>query len=243
MRTAILLGRSCLRQSAHRIRLAVPRGHRWYHHRHDRHGADVITRVRSARPPPGAILLAALSPAAFVRLSEEEPTDGETSEERMLEASRAEMAKVLPDDLHGFTRFRRAVYLVLDRFVVEPLATGLRFLHLAFIFVPVIVSIPVIWLGGRVKDRDDEREGTLWWYGFLVSSMERAGPAFIKVSLPSASCCHADPATAGPVGRLAHGYLPHRDVLDHVGAPLQRAGALVGHDEADDRQSLRWTAV
>jgi len=49
------------------------------------------------------------------------------------------------------------------------------------IFVPVIVAIPAIWIGDRVKDRDNERKGTLWWYGFLVSSMERAGAAFIKV--------------------------------------------------------------
>jgi aarF domain-containing kinase len=45
----------------------------------------------------------------------------------------------------------------------------------------VIVTIPVIWLGQRQADKDDERSGTLWWYGFLVSSMERAGAAFIKV--------------------------------------------------------------
>jgi aarF domain-containing kinase len=54
-------------------------------------------------------------------------------------------------------------------------------LHLVIIFVPVIVTIPVIWIGSRNPNKDDERSGTLWWYGFLVSSMERAGAAFIKV--------------------------------------------------------------
>ena len=57
----------------------------------------------------------------------------------------------------------------------------MRFLPLVIIFVPVIVTIPAIWIGARRVDRDNERSGTLWWYGFLVSSMEKAGAAFIKV--------------------------------------------------------------
>lgn len=65
--------------------------------------------------------------------------------------------------------------------LVEPIATCLRFVHLTIIFVPVLLTIPMIWLGSRRKDRNGERVGTLWWYGFLVRSMERAGPAFIKV--------------------------------------------------------------
>jgi aarF domain-containing kinase len=52
---------------------------------------------------------------------------------------------------------------------------------LIFIFVPVIVTVPVIWFGQRQPERDNERSGTLWWYAFLVNGMERAGAAFIKV--------------------------------------------------------------
>ena len=102
----------------------------------------------------------------------------------MLEASREELLeqKRLSDNIHGLRRAWRALYLFIDRWVYEPLATGFRFLHLVIIFVPVIVTIPAIWIGRRQKKRDDERSGTLWWYGFLVHSMERAGPAFIKVS-------------------------------------------------------------
>ena len=99
----------------------------------------------------------------------------------MLAVSRAEIEKVVPSSLHGFARARRKVWLFLDNYVVEPIATGLRFLHLAFIFLPVIFTIPVIWVGPRVKERDGERTGTLWWYGFLIGSLERGGPAFIKV--------------------------------------------------------------
>ncbi|PSK42259.1 ABC1 family protein, mitochondrial [Elsinoe australis] len=55
------------------------------------------------------------------------------------------------------------------------------------IFVPVIITVPAIWIGSRQKDKDDERSGTIWWYGFLVSSMERAGAAFIKLGQWAAS--------------------------------------------------------
>lgn len=122
-----------------------------------------------------------LSPAAFVALSEEDTGDGKTPEEHMLEASRAEIAKEIPEEFHGFRRIWRGFYLFVDTLVVEPVATTLRFLHLVIIFVPVIATIPIVWLGRRNKDRDGERSGTLWWYAFLVHSMERAGPAFIKV--------------------------------------------------------------
>lgn len=122
-----------------------------------------------------------LSPAAFVALSEEDTGDGKTPEEHMLEASRAEIAKEIPEDVHGPRRLWKAIYLYVDTFVVEPIATTFRFLHLVIIFVPVIGTMPLIWLGRRQKNRDNERSGTLWWYSFLVRSMERAGPAFIKV--------------------------------------------------------------
>lgn len=102
----------------------------------------------------------------------------------MLEASRAEIQKRVPDDHHGLKRAIGCIYLFVDIYIYEPIATGLRFLHLVLIFVPVIATAPVIWFGRRIKDRDDERTGTLWWYQFLVHSMERAGPAFIKVPTP-----------------------------------------------------------
>lgn len=99
----------------------------------------------------------------------------------MLEASRAEIEKRVPENIHGLKRAWQGLFIFVDTWVYEPIATGFRFLHLLFIFVPVIVTVPSIWLGRRIKNRDNERAGTLWWYGFLVHSMERAGPAFIKV--------------------------------------------------------------
>lgn len=128
-----------------------------------------------------------LSPAAFVALSEEDTGDGKTPEEHMLEASRAEIAKEIPEDVHGLRRVWKAIYLFVDTLIVEPIATTFRFLHLVIIFVPVIGTMPLIWLGRRQKNRDSERSGTLWWYSFLVRSMERAGPAFIKLGQWAAS--------------------------------------------------------
>lgn len=135
---------------------------------------------------PALWAVSALTPAVFIQLSEEDDGDGKTPEQHMLEASRAEIQKRVPEDHHGLRRAWTGFCLFLDWFIYEPIATGFRFLHLVIIFVPVIVTTPAVWFGRRLKDRDNERSGTLWWYGFLVRSMERAGPAFIKVPQ---SCC------------------------------------------------------
>lgn len=139
-----------------------------------------------ARPPPPpygrTLLVSSLSPAAFVLLGEADNDDGKTHEEHMLEVSRAEIDELVPEFLEGPNKaILRSVWFFVDNWIVEPIFTGFRFLHLVVIFVPVILAIPVIWLGSRNPRRDNERSGTLWWYGFLVGSMERAGAAFIKV--------------------------------------------------------------
>jgi aarF domain-containing kinase len=79
----------------------------------------------------------------------------------------------------------RSIQLLFLSYIYEPIATGIRFLQLIAIFAPVCVTIPAIFLGPRDPEADNERKGKLWWYGFLVKQMERAGPTFIKVSLTS----------------------------------------------------------
>ncbi|KUJ20487.1 ubiquinone biosynthesis protein-like protein [Mollisia scopiformis] len=131
-----------------------------------------------------------LSPVVFIQLSEEDNTGtNETAEGRMLAASRSELkdSKTVSADTRGFARFKDTVVLFLDRYLWEPVCTGLRFLHLVVIFVPVMVSVPVMWVGRRDRQRGGERRGCLWWYGFLVRGMERAGPAFIKLGQWAAS--------------------------------------------------------
>ena len=186
MRTTSSLCRLCYRNAFRRLRQSLPRQQRHPTTRWQGFHSYGSWKPVAATPGSRKILLVTLSPAAFVSLSEESDDDGKTPEEHMLEASREELQeqKRLPDSVHGLRRAWRALYLFVDRWVYEPLATGFRFLHLVIIFVPVIVTIPAIWIGRRQKNRDDERSGTLWWYGFLVHSMERAGPTFIKVSTP-----------------------------------------------------------
>ncbi len=107
----------------------------------------------------------------------------------MLAASRAEIEKKVPDDEEGMSRVGHNILLFLGLYIWEPICTGFRFVHLVIIFVPVIVMVPAIWFGRRQPKRDNERSGTLWWYKFLVKSMERAGPAFIKVGQIVMTCC------------------------------------------------------
>ncbi|KAL9632365.1 MAG: hypothetical protein Q9164_005365 [Protoblastenia rupestris] len=191
----LYLGRLCLRRQPQRLISGLFR----YKQRYPPSSRWTTNFSKPPRPFGTKVtLLSLLSPAAFVALSEEENGDGKTPEEHMLEASRAEIAKEIPDDIHGLKRAWRAIYLGVDLYIFEPIATTFRFLHLVVIFIPVLATIPAIWFGGRRKDHDNERVGTLWWYSFLVHSMERAGPAFIKLGqwaasrsdiFPTQMCC------------------------------------------------------
>ncbi|KAK3049186.1 hypothetical protein LTR09_009605 [Extremus antarcticus] len=198
MRAAAILTRTCLRygnqpvrpQALRHIQLSLRSGRTskpfslLHHARH------------TFRPPPapvkgGSLLLLALGPAAFVSIAEDDDEEhqqnGKTHEQEMLEMSMQELADYVPPGLRGSRRVRRGIWRFVDTWIFESLATGLRFLHLVVIFVPVLASIPAIWFGARVEERDGERKGTLWWYAFLVSSMERAGAAFIKLGQWAAS--------------------------------------------------------
>nr|OQO26234.1 hypothetical protein B0A51_07240 [Rachicladosporium sp. CCFEE 5018] len=195
MRAALSAGRACSKFSSQTVRPQVLR-HIQYS-LHSGRSARGFSNWQQARyifrKPPSAVkggtaLAAALSPTAFVSISQDdEDEDGKTGEERMLEASREEIDNFVPDSLRGSKGFRVSIWRFFDHWIIEPLATGFRFLHLVFIFVPVIVTIPIIYFGGRIPTRDNERAGTIWWYGFLVSSMERAGAAFIKLGQWAAS--------------------------------------------------------
>ncbi|KAI9746676.1 MAG: hypothetical protein M1818_000390 [Claussenomyces sp. TS43310] len=190
MRSILTFGRLCLRQSKPR---ALPgtqcRAFRTGLKRFD-HASWTGRRTQGPKGGSGLLWAAAatLSPVAFVQLSEKD-NEGtqQTAEGRMLEASREEIAKTLKDDDRGLSRLRHSVVLFLDVYIWEPICTGLRFLHLVCIFVPVLVTVPVIWIGTRDPKRDNERRGTLWWYWFLVRSMERSGATFIKLGQWAAS--------------------------------------------------------
>lgn len=172
------------------------------------------------------MLLLALSPAAFVQIADDEDDendhDGKTHEEQMLEMSMKELQDYVPERLRGSRKWRRAIWRFFDHWVVEPIATGLRFLHLVVIFVPVLATVPVIWLGGRVAERDNERSGTLWWYGFLVWSMEQAGAAFIKLGQWAASRTDIFPTELCSVMSALHSHAPAHS-LKVTKATIERA--------------------
>ncbi|KAJ6621168.1 protein kinase [Mycena sp. CBHHK59/15] len=67
----------------------------------------------------------------------------------------------------------------------EPLLTARRFVYLFALFMPVIICSPMLLVGKPEKKFRGDRWGAVWWYNYLVSKMETAGPAFIKVSISS----------------------------------------------------------
>lgn len=77
------------------------------------------------------------------------------------------------------------IYAFIQDRIWEPLLTAKRFAYLFVLFVPVIIFSPIILFGKRRKKYRGDRWGAVWWYGFLVSRMEGAGPTFIKVRFPS----------------------------------------------------------
>ena len=79
-------------------------------------------------------------------------------------------------------------------YIIEPVFTFFRFLHLVILFGPVIITAPMLFIGkperkrrGKPIAEDEENWGAIWWYGFLVKQMERAGPSFIKLGQWAAS--------------------------------------------------------
>ncbi|PKS12368.1 hypothetical protein jhhlp_001668 [Lomentospora prolificans] len=162
----------------------------------------------------GATGLGAL---AFVELSEDQdkPSD-QTWEARLLETSRTELKatkanKGREEDNPVIRALYRILYF-LDLHIWEPICTGTRFLHLTLIFVPVLCAVPAIWIGNRQPDRDNERSGALWWYGFLVQSMEWAGPAFIKLGQWAASRTDIFPTQMCDIMSKLHSHAPAHSI-------------------------------
>lgn len=152
---------------------------------------------------------AALGTAAFVELSQEEKgTSDDTGELRMLEISRQEIQKGVDEESRGLSRVAQHIKYCLEFLIWEPLCTGVRFLHLVVIFVPVIFAVPAIWFGRRQPHRDNERSGTLWWYDFLVRAMELAGPAFIKLGQWAASRTDIFPTEMCDIMSKLHSHAP-----------------------------------
>ena len=76
-----------------------------------------------------------------------------------------------------FSRIRR----IFNEWLIEPILTASRFIHLFCIFVPVILASPALLIGEIRPKNGGERSGAIWWYDYLVNALGRAGPTFIKV--------------------------------------------------------------
>lgn len=156
---------------------------------HARHTRNPFARL--PRPPFVLTVAAAATLPLVANSPNNDLDDAEDDQDLTLEQSLLDTSeRELKHQKYGISQERsllyrlfRSIKIAFLRYVHEPIATGLRFVQLVVIFVPVLVTIPVIFLGARVPDRDNERSGTLWWYQFLVKQMERAGATFIKVGL------------------------------------------------------------
>jgi len=226
MRTALGLGHQCLRQGA---RQCAPFAVRVSTRRFTSAPPSSFLRRYFANPrfPRKALLWSGaggviVSPFTFIEIGNDGANIGEqTHEEAMLEVSRRELKQQVPSAIKNSKKYRRTIYFFVDMYIIEPICTGLRFLHLVVIFVPVIATIPAIWVGRRQQDKDNERSGTLWWYAFLVRSMERSGAAFIKVSTYCVRRCLLLTASkAGTMGCIQVRHIPYGTVQNNVNAPL-----------------------
>lgn len=84
-----------------------------------------------------------------------------------------------PSKVH-FSLTRHILY-ILRNSIWEPILTAKRFVHLLLLFMPVIISSPMLLVGRPEKRFKGDRWGAVWWYGLLVQQMSAAGPTFIKV--------------------------------------------------------------
>lgn len=84
-----------------------------------------------------------------------------------------------------FARIFFTVKFALQDFVIDPLLTVLRFVELTGMFVPVLLTAPLCWVGKRGENRT--RSGAILWYRYLRWTAELAGASFIKLGQWAAS--------------------------------------------------------
>ena len=87
---------------------------------------------------------------------------------------------ILSPSEHRLSISARIRHVFRDK-IWESILTAGRFVYLFVLFVPVLISSPMLLIGRPQKSLRGDRWGAVWWYGLLVSRMEAAGPTFIKV--------------------------------------------------------------
>ena len=117
------------------------------------------------RPQPVLSQLVS-SPTLIPCLPPESPTSDETL--------------ILSPSEHYLSPSQRISALFVDH-IWEPILTARRFVHLFFLFIPVILSSPMLLVGSPEGRLQGDKWGAVWWYDYLVAQLDRAGPTFIKV--------------------------------------------------------------
>ncbi|PKI84026.1 hypothetical protein MVES1_002047 [Malassezia vespertilionis] len=103
-----------------------------------------------------------------------------------------------------------------------------RFIVLAVIFFPVLITVPLLFIGKskRIADSNEGmnesvRWGALLWYKLLVKQMEFAGPTFVKLGQWAGSRHDLFPdALCNMFGKLHSNNKPHS--LQHTKRELER---------------------
>lgn len=94
--------------------------------------------------------------------------------------SEIEQVQLHYESKYSLVRLCKRIAQFLDVWVLEPILTLRRLTHILILFIPVVVTVPVVFFGER-NHKEAQTYGTLWWFDFIAKQMERAGPTFIKV--------------------------------------------------------------
>lgn len=74
------------------------------------------------------------------------------------------------------------------RYLIDPFFVLKRFIYLSILFLPVLLTVPLLFCGASSTVTDDQGHteerpgwGARFWFAFLVKQMELAGPTFVKL--------------------------------------------------------------
>ncbi|TFK56667.1 ABC1-domain-containing protein [Heliocybe sulcata] len=101
--------------------------------------------------------------------------------------TRKPLEPIISSPLEANHTFLGRIARIFRNSIWEPILTARRFIHLLALFLPVLISAPMVLVGLPEAKYEGDRWGAVWWYGFLVEQMERAGPTFIKLAQWAAS--------------------------------------------------------
>ncbi|CAL1694982.1 unnamed protein product [Somion occarium] len=125
-----------------------------------------------------------------------------------------------PDEGDDRSILSRIGSVFIDR-IWEPILTARRFIYLFFVFVPVLLSAPMLLVGSPEERLQGDRWGAVWWYNFLTTQMQRAGPTFVKLAQWAASRADLFPALlCQRMGTLHSSGIPHP--LRHTQRVIER---------------------